>query len=145
MNDNHKRHAAATIRYIAEMLEDARRALTGAEQEHAEVVDTDGAPPTRRAALAQIERLQEALEAARASLGLDEAPPRADALRRARAAVTVADIAISDLEPRSMRGYGDLPAREAAELERLCTLLREMFGELRNALEAPVDGGDGGA
>jgi len=107
---NHRRTVAATLRTVRKRLEEL--------VEHGEIV----APP---GGLAQLETLERAT-------GVDAGPRHIDSL------LAALSVAADDLEPRRLRGYGQLDEAQEMTLHRLAEGLRSFFEALRATPGAPA-------
>lgn len=94
----------------------------------------------RENVLAQLVQTLRVLETVRGRLGLHEVTPHVDASRKARAAIAVADIAASGLDPKRMRAYGELTGSDTEQLQQLCASLRAEFRRLHDAMAAKERG-----
>jgi hypothetical protein len=87
--------------------------------------------------LAQRKRLEDGIARTRVQLlrvlesqGIEVEPPSISAAYAIHSAMTFAQIAVEELAPRHMRGYGEVSQRAAAELNDIVTRLLEQIAEL---------------
>lgn len=95
---------------------------------------------------AQRKRLEHGLARMRAQLlqvlgrnGIEVAPPSISAAHAIHSALTFAQIAVEELAPKRMRGYGEVSRRAASELEHIVSGLLEQLSEM----DADVNNGAG--
>ncbi|MBZ5628858.1 MAG: hypothetical protein LAO06_08330 [Acidobacteriia bacterium] len=96
--------------------------------------------------LAQRKRLEAGIARMRVQLlhvlesqGIEVEPPSISAAYAIHSAMTFAQIAVEELAPKHMRGYGEISQRAAAELNDIVTRLPEQIAEL----DGLVDDGTG--
>lgn len=70
---------------------------------------------------------------------IEVAPPSISAAHAIHSALTFAQIAVEELAPKRMRGYGEVSRRAAAELDHIVSKLLEQLSEM----DADVNGGTG--
>jgi GTP-binding protein EngB required for normal cell division len=131
LNESQRRHLLATLRHADRALADAAARLAagasaGPFQDHV----PDASPVQAKVTGDSLARFREALGKALALYGLAPPRPTVGAVWSARAALLSAEIALEDLAPRGMRGYGELSAEAAAALDgtvaELKTLVQRM-------------------
>jgi hypothetical protein len=127
LNENHQRHLRVTCEYIDKLLQEAEGILHAADSQSpfARYV-SQISPEDRR-------RIEEFIAQMRAKfvrilheLGISR---EAIAIQDAHAIYVLLnsiEIAIDDLRPRNMRGFGEVPAEMAGELDAIADELRDM-------------------
>jgi GTP-binding protein EngB required for normal cell division len=138
LNANHARRIASTIAYVEELLREIER-LTSVERtdftrERQDLSDTE----------ARLLRALVASARSRMLAMLDHVGvPRPTATLSARWSISTAfrfiDIALSELTPATLRGYGTIDAASAAEVETVAAELRALVDRGRELL-APAEG-----
>ncbi len=129
MNENHHRHLLVTFRHIDNLLSEAERVLAtaGSASPFAEYTQ-DSTPVQRKVIHDYIQRVRTALDRAMADLQLPRPRPICGALWAARGHITFVDIAIAEMEPARLLGYGPLSEEDTRSI-------RNVMGELNAALQ----------
>jgi hypothetical protein len=127
--ESHRRRIQATLLGIDQHLDAMDRWLHGPAPSGPIYRWERDLPPERLEEMGRhLEEARRALKAAAESLGLDPHPPR-PASRLIHTAVLFSLVDLEELDPRFLKGYGDLdPAQER--------FLRETWKPLQRALEA---------
>jgi hypothetical protein len=71
--------------------------------------------------------------------GIDRPNPRTSALHAARVNLRYAEMALEDLRPRALRGYGEVAPQAADEIEGVVAELRELLRHMRELLSHGPD------
>lgn len=127
MNENHQRHLLVTLRHLDHLLSGAEQALAGSLSPFAEYTQ-DSTPVQRQVVHDHIERVRATLLRVLADLELPRPAPVCGALWAARGQITFASIAIAEMEPKRLHGYGALSESDTRKVERA-------VAELNAALE----------
>jgi hypothetical protein len=131
LNSNHERRLSVTCRYIDKLLADMESALNVSASK---LAFPQYAPDLTRAQRRVIEdyirRIRAQLVRVLDSLGIER--PQADipVSRSLHANLTFVDIAVEELKPRYMRGYGELPPAAAEELNGIAGELQGLVRQL---------------
>jgi GTP-binding protein EngB required for normal cell division len=138
MNDNHHRHLLVTFRYIDNLLSEAEQVLAtaGSASPFAQYTQ-DSTPVQRKVIHDYIQRVRTALDRAMLDLALPRPKPICGALWAARGHITFADIAVAEMEPERLLGYGPL---SEADMRSIQNVVGELTGALQK-LSAYVDKG----
>ncbi|HEY6321784.1 MAG TPA: dynamin family protein [Thermoanaerobaculia bacterium] len=131
LNESQRRHLLATLRYADRVIADAAaRLAAGASPGPFQELVPDASPVQAKVTEDSLARFREALVQALALYGIAPSRPTVGAVWSARTALLSAEIALEDLVPRRMRGYGELSAAAAAALDgtvaELKTLVQRM-------------------
>jgi hypothetical protein len=118
LNENHQRRLLATAQYIDRLLGDIESILAGAESPFAKYLN-DLRPEHVQAVSASLVALRSALLRALATAGIVLGPPRFSALHTIRTNLSFIDVAIEELRPRYMHGYGAVPPAAGDVLEAI--------------------------
>lgn len=135
LSPNHERRISVTFRHVDKMLADIEDALHVSESRMAFPQHTQDVDPEHRAVIEKyISRIRAGLVRALERQGI--AQPEADipVSRSVRTILTFVEIALEELQPRYMRGYGEVPPERAAELNEISAELRETVRELNRYL-----------
>jgi len=129
MNDNHQRHLLVSFRQIDNLLSEAEHvvATAGSASPFAQYTQ-DSTPVQRKVIHDYIQRVREAMARAMADLSLPRPAPVCGALWGARGHLTFASIAVAEMDPKRMRGYGALSKADCQAIDRI-------VAELNAALE----------
>jgi len=136
MNENHQRHLLVTFRHIDNLLSEAERILAtaGSASPFAEFAQ-DSTPVQRKVIHDYIQRVREAMAHAMAELNLPRLNPVCGALWAARNHVTFAGIAVAEIEPKRMAGYGPLTEADCESLDRIVAELNAALDRLAAYLD----------
>ena len=131
LNANHERRLSVTCRHIDKLLSDMEGALNASASRMAfPQYVSDIAPAQRRVIEDYITRIRAQL--VRVLDGQHIERPVADipVSRSLHAVLTFIDIAAEELKPEYMRGYGEVPAAAAVELNGIAGELRGLVNQL---------------
>jgi hypothetical protein len=131
LNPHHQRRLRAAFQYIDTLLSGIDAILdppdSGALFPRYAV---DLAPAQRVLLQRGIVEIRGRLSQALADNNLAIEPPSISAVQAVRSALNFIDIAVTELRPRYMRGYGAVPPEAAAQLERTVDQLEQLVHEL---------------
>jgi hypothetical protein len=99
----------------------------------------DAAPTQVRRIEDSVQRFRSALVQALDDFGIDRPTPRTSALHAARVNLVYAEVALEDLSPARLRGYGEVTPEAAVALEGVVVELRAL---LRQMMEVLGEGAD---
>jgi GTP-binding protein EngB required for normal cell division len=113
MNDNHTRHLLATFRHIDGLLSEVDHVLAtaGLTSPFAEYTQ-DSTPVQRKVVHDYIQRVRQAMGHAMTDLGLPRPAPVCGALWAASGHFNFAHIAVAEIEPQRLLGYGALSGED---------------------------------
>lgn len=131
MNENHARHLLTTFRHIDNLLSEAEHimATAGGGSPFAEYRQ-DTTPVQRKVVHDYVERVREALGQAMTDLELPQPAPVCGAMWAVSGRVTFTHIAVADMEPQRMRGYGALSEEDVKRINRAVAELNAAVGRL---------------
>ncbi len=140
MNDNHQRHLLVTFRHIDNLLSEAEHVLAtaGAASPFAEYTQ-DSTPVQRKVLHDYIQRVREAMSQAMSDLRLPRPAPVCGALGAARGALPFTHIAVAEIEPQRMRGYGALNNNDVKAINAVVAELNAAVVRLIAYLEKGPD------
>jgi len=140
MNENHERHLLTTFQYVDNLLSEADHILTSAGsaspfQEYSQ----DSTPVQRKVTHDYILRVREAMRCILEELKIPLKPPISGALWAARNHLAFAGIAITEIEPSHMLGYGKLSDEDRQTLDRIAAELNAVLNRLKAYLAQGTD------
>ncbi len=129
MNENHARTLVTTFRHMDNLLSEAEQILAtaGSKSPFAEYTQ-DSTPLQRKVIHDYIERVRQAMGRAMEGLDLPRPAPVCGALWAASGRLTFTHIAVAEMEPQRLRGYGALSDEDI-------TAINEVVAELNAAIE----------
>ncbi|MFZ0771815.1 MAG: hypothetical protein WCA49_16465 [Candidatus Sulfotelmatobacter sp.] len=151
LNSNHARRLSVTCRHIDKLLADMENALSVAssKQVFPEYL-SDVAPGQRRVIEDYIARIRAQLARVLDGQGIERPEPSIPVSRSLHIGLTFIKIAAEELQPRYMRGYGQISPAAAIDLNRIASELvglttefdryvtREIRGQAEPAEEEPA-------
>jgi GTP-binding protein EngB required for normal cell division len=140
MNDNHQRHLLVSFRQIDNLLSEAEHVLAaaGSASPFAQYAQ-DSTPVQRKVMHDYIQRVREAMARAMAELSLPRPAPVCGALWSARGHITFATIAVAEMEPKRMRGYGALSEADTKAIDSIVAELNAALDRLTAYLDKGPD------
>jgi hypothetical protein len=126
LNPNHARRLAVTCRHIDKQLADMENALAVASSKNAfpEYL-SDVTPAQRRVIEDYIARIRSQLARVLEGQGIERPEPSIPVSRLLHISLTFIAIAAEELQPKYMRGYGEISASAATDLKRIAS---ELYG-----------------
>jgi GTP-binding protein EngB required for normal cell division len=142
LNANHRNTLLAGFKYIDRLLTDGLAAIASGADTGAvfSPVITDATPTQRKIIADQIARLRRALRAALTACEIPVRPPTVSAIWSLRTTLTAVSIALEELGPKHLRGYGAIDVATAAGIAVLQAQLRVSLDELESYLAAGLGG-----
>ena len=140
LNSHHQRRLRATLQHIDNLLSDVDAILnsrdSGALFPRYVVDFASSQQVLLQSGIAQIRgRLVQAMKDNKVAV----APPSISAVQAIRSALNFIDIAVTELRPRSMRGYGAVPPEAAAQLDRTVDQLDQLVHQVDALLSRAQD------
>ena len=140
MNENHQRHLLATFQHVDNLLSEADHILASAGsaspfQEYSQ----DSTPVQRKVTHDYILRVRETMRRILEDLELPPKPPVSGALWAARNHTAFAGIAVTEIEPEHMLGYGKLSDEDRQTLDRIVAELNSVLNRLNAYLAQGTD------
>jgi GTP-binding protein EngB required for normal cell division len=131
LNENQQRHLLSSCQYIDKLLGEMQAILASGETGSPfEKYAADGPPAQQKVVLDFIARLRREVIRALESEGLHPSPPRIPATFALRTHLSFIDVAVEELKPTHMRGYGELTPPAATRLGVLVAELQATLGKL---------------
>ena len=131
MNENHARHLVSTFRHMDNLLSEAEQILATADSKSPFAEYTQDSTPVQRKVIHDyIERVRQSMGRAMEGLGLPRPPPVCGALWAASGHLTFTQIAVAEMEPQRMRGYGELSPEDIKAINEVVAELNAAIGRL---------------
>jgi hypothetical protein len=130
LNEFQARRLCVTCQYVDRLLSEIEGILDTSDSKSAFPRYSDDVPRSRRRALEGcISELRAQLLRTVENQGLPKQPPIPGS-RAIQAAISAIDIAVEELKPHYMRGYGDLSEGAAAQLNDIVSELQSLVSKL---------------
>ncbi len=142
LNESHRRRLLANAQYADKLLSNVEEILNASESKSPfPKYRPDLSLHQARLIRGHIARFRDHLRRVLSAVGIEEDEARFGSLHSIRVTLTFVRIAIEEMAPEHLRGYGDLSDGAAAELRGLCSELEGLIDSLeRNlSLGAAVD------
>jgi GTP-binding protein EngB required for normal cell division len=131
MNENHARHLVSTFRHMDNLLSEAEHILATADSKSPFAEYTQDSTPVQRKVIHDyIERVRQAMGRAMEGLGLPRPGPVCGALWAASGQLTFTHIAVAEMEPQRMQGYGALSDKDIKAINEVVAELNAAIGRL---------------
>ena len=131
LNSNHERRLSVTCRHIDKLLAEMESTLNVSVSKLAfPQYATDLSPAQRRVIEDYIGRIRAQLVRVLDGQGIERPPSDIPVSRSLHATLTFVDIAVEELKPEYMRGYGEVPAVAAVELNGIAGELQGLVRQL---------------
>jgi predicted GTPase len=144
LNPLHKQHLMTTFQYVDKLLSDIEHALTSSDS--ASPFPThfnDVTPVQRKLVLDYIARVRAQMLSAMQHQAIEIPEPRFSTLHTIRTTLTFVDIAIEEMRPKYLKGYGEVPPEAAAHMEGLVeeleSLIERFQRSIRETAESDID------
>jgi GTP-binding protein EngB required for normal cell division len=142
LNDFQARRLAVSCRFVDQLLSEIESILNSAASKAAfPKYIPDVSPSQLRTMEDYIARIRAQLRRVLDGQGIPVEPPYIPAARAVRAALGSIEIAVEELKPKYMRGYGEVPAKVALELNGIVGELDGMVSQVVRLL-ADTSGSD---
>ncbi len=140
MNENHQRHLLSTFQYVDNLLSEAERILISSGspspfQEYSQ----DSTPIQRKVTHDYILRVRETMRRVLEELEIPLKHPISGAIWAARSHVSFASIAIAEIEPEPMKGYGNISSEDEQMLNKIVAELNAVLNRLNSYLAQGAD------
>ena len=133
LNDNHRNTLLAGFRYIDRLLAEAVAGLTPAEDGAIFTLLIPDATPVQRKIISdQVARVRRAIRAALEACSVSIRPPPIGALWSLQSSLISIDIALEELGPAHLRGYGSIDDATAEGIRTLQAQIRTVLADLQN-------------
>lgn len=140
MNESHKRHLVVTLGYIDQVLREAEQILATAGSASPFARYTQDSSPLQRKVIGDsIDHLGQVMAHIMADLDLPHPAPICGALWAAQTQVSGARIAVAELRPKTMRGYGTLSTED---IERIDAIVAKLDAQLEALMSYITQGSD---
>jgi hypothetical protein len=142
LNESHRRRLLANAQYADKLLSDVEEILNASESKSPfPKYRPDVSLHQARLIRGHISRFRDHLSRVLSAVGIEGGGARFGSLHSIRVTLTFVRIAVEEMAPEHLRGYGDLSDGAASELRGLCVELEGLIDSLeRNlALGSAVD------
>jgi len=141
LNSNHARRLSVTCRHIDKLLASMENALAVADSKQAfpEYL-SDVTPAQRRVIEDYIARIRLQLARVLDGQSIERPEPFIPVSRCLHSALTFINIAAEELQPKYMRGYGDVSTAAAADLNRIAAELVSLTTEFDRYVTSEIHG-----
>ncbi len=140
MNENHQHRLVGTLGHIDNLLGDARHILVAADATSPFAKYTQDASPVQRKVIDDyIGRLREAMSRVMTDLNLPRPAPVCGALWAAQACITSAQIAVAEMRPKHMLGYGPLSDADTKAIDDIAAELNAALARVMSYLAQGSD------
>ena len=135
MNESQQRHLLMTFHHVDHLLSESERILasTPSPSSFQEYIQ-DSTPVQRKVMHDYILRVREAMRRILNELNIPPKSPTSGAVWAARNHLAFASLAIVEIEPKNMKGYGELSEADKQVLNRITAELNELLGGMDNCL-----------
>lgn len=142
LNDNHRNTLLSGFKYIDRLLEEGLAGLAADHDSSAVFapVSPDATPAQRKVITDQVARLRRAIRAALDAFAIPIRPPTVSALWSLRTHLDFVEVALEDLAPRHLRGYGEIDDPTKAGVEVALAQIRTVLTELDHYLAGGLGG-----
>ncbi len=141
LNANQRQRLLVSCRHIDRLLSDIEATLDAAASKSVFPSYVEDISPLERATIGeQIAHMREQLLRVLASQSLAPEPPHISAAHSVSVNLTFIDIAIAELAPRYMRGYGPVSEEGAADLNSIVAELEAGVKQLTQYIAQPATG-----
>ena len=135
LTDSQKQHLLATFGYVDRLLNDALQLLNGAEVPSPFQQCVPDSLPIQRKVLADyVMRLRGSMVRTLEKHGVTLPKPQISSLWSFKTKLMSAAIAVEELRPKYMRGYGDLPDDATRDLEALASQITDILDRMSSYL-----------
>jgi len=131
MNEYHRRHILSSLQHIDGQFAEIEGVMAGIGVESPLSQYTlDLQPMQRRVVEDFLRRIRREMASAAQRLGVPPGERRTAASWAIRSRLLAVSIAIAEMDPHHLRGYGDLTAEDKTEISRQCAELDRLIGRL---------------
>jgi hypothetical protein len=135
LNDNQKRHLLSTVKHVDSLLGDAFQVLSSAEASSPfQSYIPDALPVQRKVIGDYLIRLRDLMVRILEEQGIAIPKPDISSVASFRNALLFAQIAVEELGPRYMRGYGEVSDEVAHELNVLTAQIKDVLDGMNDYL-----------
>jgi len=131
MNDNHKRHIVVTFQYINKLLADAEAMLNTQKQDTIfSEFNLDLPVEKHQEIKSRIELIRNTMLQLMKEYDLPQPKAKSGALWGIICCINSAQIALVEIDPKRMEGYGRLTAEDAKQVEKINAELKKPLDSL---------------
>jgi hypothetical protein len=141
LNPNQRQRLLITCKHIDKLLEDIEETMNATASRSVFPGYTPDITPRQRKTIEEyIARIRQQLLQILATQSLAPETPHIAASHAIHVGLTFVEIAIAELAPRYMRGYGPISQEGAADLDEIVTQLQSAVNELHRYMLQPSSG-----
>jgi len=141
LNSNHARRLSVTCRHIDKLLADMESALAVANSKQAfPEYQSDVTPAQQQVIEDYIARMRVQLARVLDGQGIEHPEPFIPVSRCLHTALTFIRIAAEELQPRYMRGYGEISTAAATDLNRIASELMSLATQFDDYVTSEICG-----
>jgi hypothetical protein len=143
LTDSHKRDVLNTFRHVDDLLWKVERILaTAGDKSPLQRYENDFTSEQHKQYRALVDRVRQEMERILKSNDIHEDLPPIRATHAVNSGLLLASVAVEELRPKHLRGYGKVSDNDAQGIERLVDDLQGLVMEVRRTDTA---GGEGGS
>ncbi len=140
MNESQQRHLLMTFHHVDHLLSETERILASTHSPSPfQDYTQDSTPAQRKVTHDYVLRVRDTMRRILDELKIPPKSPTSGALWAVRNHLAFAGIAIVEIGPKYMKGYGDLSEADKQTLNRITAELNELLDHLNNALAGGTD------
>jgi GTP-binding protein EngB required for normal cell division len=136
LNENQRRHLLVTFQHIDKLLSDSERILTEADESAFSLHIPDATPVQARLLHEYVVRVRKAMRDLLEENKIPIEKPQISALWGFHTSLVFVEIALEELAPKYMRGYGLLSEASAQQIEIATAHLLDLVGRMLNYLNS---------
>lgn len=134
-NESHRRRLLANAQYADKLIADIEGILSASESKSPFPKYRPDLPLHQaRLVRSHLQRFRDHLSKVLAALGIQYEGPQMGALHSIRVTLTFIRIAVQEMAPEHLRGYGEVPEQAASELRGVCTELEGLIDAIDRSL-----------
>lgn len=131
--ENHERHVLSTFQYVDRLFADMEQVLSIAQSSRLyKEYESDVAPEKQAELRRAITEFRALMSQIQEELNIASRPPNISAARAVLTSLTFIEIALEELQARHMRGYGELSASTAVQLEAVVAQMQSILERMRS-------------
>ncbi|MBM4271246.1 MAG: hypothetical protein FJ139_03685 [Deltaproteobacteria bacterium] len=136
LNKDHKRRLLIGLRYVNDLLADIEGIMATSVDPQVPFPKyvADITPAQRKIITAEIAHIREEMYRILENKNIKIDPPFISAVRAVQNAIHFADIAMEEMRPKYMRGYGELTGEAVRDLDEVVSRMQKLLRQILRAL-----------